>query len=85
MSLFSLEEKEKFENVGVGVNQIEEMLPEKYHPIFKELIEAIVSEEITEVLVHPDDGTTPTSIKISKKADLLVKIRLFYPYLKLGE
>ena len=83
MSLFSPEEKEEFENVGVGVYQIEQMLPKECHPIFKELIQVILSEEIApskgavKVLLHSDDGTQSV-YEMSKKYDLLLKIKMKY-------
>ncbi len=79
MSLFSPEEKEEFENVGVRVKSIELMLPKKYHPIFKELIQAILLEKIVEVPTQSNDGTVSDLIEISKKGVLLRKIRMNYP------
>ena len=70
MSLFSPEEKEEFESVGVGVYKIEMMLPEKYHPIFKDLIEAILSEESIEL------DTKSSAINISKKEYIILQMRI---------
>ena len=79
MSLFSPEEKEEFENVNVAVDQIEVMLPEKYHSIFKELIQAILSKEIVKVKTNSSDDTTAASILMYKAQGLLLKIRFDYP------
>ena len=76
MSLFSPEEKEEFESVGVAVEQIEMMLPTQFHPEFKALIQALLSGEAIEVKTNSDDDNMPPELKISNKQYIILQMRL---------